>query len=209
MTFANQLAQLTQQTCEHLTARDVGILQKATRVLRQSSIIEKSLQIGESVPNFSWVDENGQQISFDEFVKNGPVVINFFRGFWCSFCREELSAYQCILDKLESRGIQYLAISPDSSQQETPTSGCIKDTNNEIAKKFRIAYELSEDQRRLFGDQFGLNLPDIHRSELWELPIPATYLINEDRVVSNRFLDADYRKRIDPLEILAHIESEN
>jgi peroxiredoxin len=49
----------------------------------------------------------------------------------------------------------------------------------------------------------GLNLPLFQRNEGWFLPIPATFLIGRDGVVQARFVDADFRKRMEPQDILS------
>ena len=206
MTLTTQLAKLTQKTCEHLSAQEVGILQRTTQLLRRSDILERSLQVGESVPDFSW-KHNDKLYTFYDMLPQGPVIINFFRGFWCSFCREELSAYESILQQLHQAGYQYLSISPDSNcpESQANSDNNITDLDNKIAHQFGIVHEIPDEQKALFA-RFGLNLAEAHHSEVWELPIPATYIVQKDRTVSERFIDPDYRKRLDPEFILDHIK---
>jgi peroxiredoxin len=50
-------------------------------------------------------------------------------------------------------------------------------------------------------------LPGINGDESWELPVPATYVIDRDRRVALAFIDIDYRNRLDPEDILAVLKT--
>jgi peroxiredoxin len=41
----------------------------------------------------------------------------------------------------------------------------------------------------------------------WHLPIPATYVIGRDGRVELAFVDAEYRNRLEPADILATLRS--
>jgi peroxiredoxin len=51
----------------------------------------------------------------------------------------------------------------------------------------------------------GLLLPAINGDDSWELPIPATYLIGQDGVIVDAFLDADFYHRKDPQELVEEL----
>lgn len=40
----------------------------------------------------------------------------------------------------------------------------------------------------------------------WRLPIPATYVIRRDGRVKLAFVDAEYRNRLEPVEIIAALD---
>jgi len=56
-----------------------------------------------------------------------------------------------------------------------------------------------------------INLPfangDAKGAERWELPIPATFVIDRDGTVLWRSAGEDYTKRPEPAEILSFLES--
>lgn len=204
MSFADQLAELNRNTCENISAPQMAILQRAIVTLRKSGIQDRRLQSGESCPNFEFINKQGEPETLCHFLQKGPVILNFFRGFWCSFCKAELEAFESALSDLESLGVQYLAICPqetDASDTDHKNFHVVSDADNQIAKSFGIVYELDEQQKQLF-DEWQTDLKTINRSDRWELPLPATYLIDSNRKVRFSFVDVDFRKRMDPQEIV-------
>lgn len=51
----------------------------------------------------------------------------------------------------------------------------------------------------------NLYLPAINGDDSWELPLPATFLIGQDGIIQDAFVDADYYHRKDPLELVAEL----
>jgi peroxiredoxin len=45
-------------------------------------------------------------------------------------------------------------------------------------------------------EKTGRNLPDYQGNEGWLLPIPATFVVGQDKRVAARFIDPDYRNRM-------------
>ena len=208
MLFTETLRALNRATCEELTAPELAILQRAAVTLRKSGILQLCLQVGETAPDFEFIDNSGEPNSLYQALKKGPVVINFFRGFWCAFCRAELSAFENALNELQSLDVQYLAISPQQAQESPKASASyhvIRDVDNRIARDYGIVFQLQDEQKALFAG-WNLMLAKLHESEAWELPLPATYLIGQNRQVLFSFVDADFRKRIDPRELVTFLK---
>jgi peroxiredoxin len=40
-------------------------------------------------------------------------------------------------------------------------------------------------------------------SEVWELPVPATYVIDRDGVIRYAFVDLNHRARAEPADVVA------
>ena len=51
-------------------------------------------------------------MSLSAALKQGPVVVTFYRGGWCPYCNLQLRSYQALLPELASFGASMLAISP-------------------------------------------------------------------------------------------------
>jgi hypothetical protein len=60
----------------------VAVMQRATQDLKNSGILDKVLKAGESAPEFSLPDENGNLVELKGLLAQGPVVISFYRGQW-------------------------------------------------------------------------------------------------------------------------------
>ena len=209
MALDQRLAELNTQACHELPAQEVAILQRASATLRKSGITEQCLQVGESAPDFSMNDQYGNSITLSSFLRSGPVVINFFRGFWCNYCQAELEVYQSMLGALKELNCHYLAISPNTPKEKQPQAADhyfqITDMDNRIAKKFGIVYEVEQNQKELFS-RWGVDLAKLNHTDKWELPLPATYIISKSGCVEFKFVHSDYRKRLEPETVLEHLQ---
>lgn len=205
--FIEHLAEINRVTCDQLPTPQMAVMRRAVAALRKSGIVQKCLQAGETAPNFNFINAANEQTSLYALLTDGPAVINFFRGFWCNFCKTELEAYQKVLPQIKAHGAYYLAISP---HQEVPEEELYKnyqmicDCDNQIARSFGIVYELKEAEISLFTE-WGICLDEVNQCKKWELPLPATYLIGQDRSVEFHYVDADFRKRLSPDELIEEL----
>ncbi|WP_333781293.1 peroxiredoxin-like family protein [Oceanirhabdus sp. W0125-5] len=120
----------------------------------------------------------------------------------------ELGGYQEILPEIHSKGAQLVAISPELPDNSLSLSEkleldfeILSDLNNEIAKKFGIVFELSDELKPLY-EKFGVDLPKTQGNKNFELPVPATYVVDGDGTIILAHLDIDYTRRLEPEEVL-------
>lgn len=81
----------------------------------------------------------------------------------------------------------------------------LSDAGNKIAKQFGLVYRVPEYQQEIYQRAF-VNLPFANGSSSWELPIPATYVVDGDSTILYAAANPDYTERPEPGEIL-HILS--
>ena len=205
--FIDKLAQLRASNCAELPTPQLAVLTKTITRLRRSGLSSQCLQVGETVPDFEFIDEDNAAISFYQVLEKGPVVINFFRGYWCPYCKTEIEAYENIQPELERIGCHYFAVSPQKPETATGSPAnyqVIYDKDNRIAKQFGIVYALEQQEKDLFSS-WGLRLDQVHGNDLWELPVPATFLICKDRTIGYEFVDVDFRARCCPDQLIEEI----
>ena len=76
------------------------------------------LSKGDKAPSFTLRDSHGTPVALEDKLKEGPVVLTFFRGAWCPICTLQLRAYcshspYSLLTELRRwGGISILAVSP-------------------------------------------------------------------------------------------------
>lgn len=80
------------------------------------------------------------------------------------------------------------------------------DSGNEAARQFGLTFVLSDALRPVY-ENFGINLPEANGENSFELPIPATYLIDGDGIVRLAYINADHTYRLDPEEIISVLKS--
>jgi peroxiredoxin len=80
----------------------------------------------------------------------------------------------------------------------------LSDPGNAVARQFGLVYRVPEEQQAIYRRAF-INLPLVNGDESWELPIPATYIVDRGGRVIFRFANEDYTERAEPEEIVARL----
>ena len=62
-------------------------------------------------------------------------------------------------------------------------------------------FTVPENLRPIYA-KFGVDLPASNGDQSFELPIPATYIINTDGAIVYAFVDTDYTQRLEPEKIV-------
>jgi peroxiredoxin len=76
---------------------------------------------------------------------------------------------------------------------------------NKLAKQLGILFAQPDILRPVF-ENLGNNLKERNGDDSFELPVPATLLVDEKGVVRNTFIDPDYTKRLEPSTALEWID---
>lgn len=63
-------------------AAALAVMHRATDDLIATGLHERALSTGSEFPDFDLTDSKGNAIRSEEIIGSGPVIINFFRGFW-------------------------------------------------------------------------------------------------------------------------------
>jgi peroxiredoxin len=173
-------------------------------------------QAGDMAIDFELPDEKGNKISLDQLCKNGPLILNFFRGNFCDFCKLQLKALQRSMKEFKRYHATLVGISPSLISIQTVTKDSLKlsysilsDTGNNVAAKYGLKYDLSDELVSIF-EGFGINYNENFGDTGYKdpsLPIPATFVINRDKRIVFAFHDSDYTKRAEPADIIASLIS--
>ena len=67
-------------------------------------------------------------------------------------------------------------------------------------------FTLPQEIRSIY-DTFGIDVVDHNGDETIELPMPATYIVNQSGEIVYHFVDADYTKRSEPADVLAAVKA--
>ncbi len=170
--------------------------------------LERVPAVGEPARPFTLPDGEGAELALGELLARGPVVVVFFRGGWCPYCNLELRAYQAALPEIEAAGASLVAISPQSAARSAETVEkaslgfpVLTDARNEVARVYGLTFTVPEGVRGLYR-QVGNDLADWNGDESWELPIPGTFVIAPDGTIALAFAAGDYRRRLEPGDVL-------
>ena len=57
-------------------------MHQATAELKTSGIEDRALKVGDRAPSFTLFNQDHVQVASTDFLREGPLVISFFRGHW-------------------------------------------------------------------------------------------------------------------------------
>jgi peroxiredoxin len=187
------------------------MLEGATADLKATGIETRALQVGDPAPDIELPDAKGQTVRLADLWSQGVTVLIFYRGGWCPYCNLELRAWQQQLHALAQMGAILVAISPQTPDNSLSTAEknelaftVLSDSNLDAALGFGVAFEMPQPLIDLYS-KVGNDLPVLNGNGRWVLPLPATYVIERDGRVLFAHIEADYRMRAEPADVLAAI----
>ena len=116
------------------------------------------------------------------------------------------------LPKIKSLDAELVTISPQLPDNSLSTAEklalefeVLSDVGNKVARDFGIVFKLTDKMQEIYKN-FGIDLPTANGEQSFELPIPATYVVAQNGIVSFALIDADYTNRLDPETIIAELQ---
>jgi peroxiredoxin len=207
------LAERKQSITKYVPAETQAIHTRAVADLKQKRLAENILAIGSKIPNIKIPDHNGNTVGISDLLSKGRLILCFIRGRWCPFCVAQMEAMNLVVPEIKAAGATLLAISPQTVQQSSFMRDqhklrfpLLSDPGNKVAKQFALTYRVPNEQKAVYQRSF-VNLPFVNGDDSWELPIPATYIIEGDGTVLYASANEDYTERPEPEDIvrLLHI----
>lgn len=212
MTLTETLAEAVANSASSIPEEIRESMLEANQKIIETGIEKTAIKTGATVPDFTLENASGDAISLSETLRQGPVVLLFYRGGWCPYCNLELRAYQEALDTIKALGASLIAISPESPDNSLSTAeknelsfDVLSDTDFEASNKFGLTFTFPEVLVNVYKN-FGLDVPGVNDDDEWRLPIPAAYVIDRDGMVVKHHVDVNYTERLDPLDAIAALE---
>ncbi|KQT25655.1 MAG: peroxiredoxin-like family protein [Bradyrhizobium sp.] len=166
---------------------------------------------GDPMPSFMLPDEGGHLVSLPSLLRSGPVAVMFFRGHWCPYCRLNVRAVVQALDRIKAFGAQVVAIMPETQEYTRQLKAesrapfpMLTDLDNGYALSLNLAIWLGVEIQQLLSYQ---DMAKFHGNDGWLLPIPAVFVVGRDGIVKARFVDPDFRKRMEIDDLIEALES--
>src|SRR5215813_564735 len=169
--------------------------------------IMRPLGVGDPAPTFMLPDPDDVMISSAELLENGPLVVTFYRGIWCPYCRQDLKDLGTAAPDIRSCGASLVAI----AHQTVP------DSNGKFQRELGLEFPILDDRQGDVAVAYGSagrrkswrppksgsgRLPGLATETTWILPMQARYVIGSDGIIVYADINADYRQRPDPCEIV-------
>lgn len=190
----------------------VQTIEKSLADFKTSFDPKSTIQVGDALPPFTLPNAVGQEVSSADLLAKGPLLITFYRGEWCPFCNIALHHLQSNLPQFEAKGVTLVAISPELPNTSLTTTEkhalkfpVLSDVGNKFARQLGIVWKQPDSLRSVFA-KFGNDLSKRNGDDSLEVPVPATFLVDQKGVVRNAFVDPDYMKRLEPETALEWID---
>jgi len=199
---------------KYVPAETQAIHAQAIAELKGRRLAANALPVGAKAPAFELPDYNSKIVSSSDLLAKGRLVICFIRGRWCPFCVGQMEAMNLVLPPIEQAGARLVAISPQTVKQSFFMHDqhklrfpLLSDAGNIVARQFGLTYRVPALQEAVYRRAF-VNLPFANGDESWELPIPATYILDRDGTVLNTSAKEDYTDRPEPSDIVAALQNQ-
>jgi peroxiredoxin len=155
------------------------------------------VKIGATAPDFTLSDQNKNEVSLSKIGK--PVILVFFRGYWCPFCRKQLSELRELIKSDDN--VALYAISIDAPEKSLELAKNIAKDN-----KGELNFPILSDAGHKTIDAYGVFDPAYSGQEFEGIPHPSIFILDKDRKVLWAKVEPNYRKRPTNEELRAEID---
>jgi len=188
-----------------------AIVESMVSRLKSAGAGEHAPDIGEDMPPFVLPDEQGRLVALISLLEAGQTVIAFHRGHWCPYCRINADALARIEPEVAAASGRLVVITPEVGrynrhlkEEVGANFPILTDLDCGYALELKLAIKINDEKRNAMTAA-GWDIATFNDSSDWILPIPATFVVGTDGRIKARFVDPDYRKRMDVDDLLRAI----
>ena len=188
------------------------IYAEGLQAVKNSGVLENAKNVGDEAIDFTLQNALGKNVNLKDYLAKGPVVLTWYRGGWCPYCNITLHELQEQIPNFNALNATILALTPEVPDKSISTKEkhnlefeVLSDVGNKIGKKYGVVYKLTDDVANTYQKSFDLHGFNGDKSD--ELPLAATYVIDQSGKIQYAFLHEDYRNRAEPSDILEAIKN--
>jgi len=167
-----------------------------------NSNLPAGLKPGDKAPYFTGYDQAGKTVDLKMLLEKGPIVLFFYRGIWCPVCSRYLNNYQDSLNIITDQGFSVVAITPESIEyvEQTVkmhkiTFTVIYDCQEKIMNDFNVMFSVTKAYQDKILSSLSTDIAKNNGHDPAHLPVPATFIINKQGIITAVQFDPDYQKR--------------
>ena len=213
MSYAEQYQQMVQEFMAGLPDEIRDIVEQSFGEIMSADYGDNALNVGSTATDFTLPNMKGGQTQLSTLLEKGPVVITFYRGGWCPYCNLEFKSLHEILPQIKQHGATLIGISPELPDNSMNTIEkhklqfeVLSDVGNKVADQYGLVMKIPEVIRPIYLE-WEIDLPTLNGEDTWELPIPATYVINTDAKIVAAYVNKNHTERMEPSDIIEALEA--
>jgi len=178
--------------------------------LSRNGFMSQVLPQGAAFPDFMLPSAEGKLVALASALARGPVIVSFFRGEWCPFCRLMLAALTESLPEIEAAGATLLALTPETGglaltmkEFHGARFEVLSDVDCGVGLAAGVVFRIP----KLYRARMRPDFAERHGNAGWFLPVPATFVLSPDGAVAWRFAEVDFSRRAEPADIIEAVRS--
>ena len=175
------------------------------------TIYPAGLKIGDTAPDFKMADQNGKKVHLKNLLKQGSVVLVFYRGEWCSFCNKQISKLSDSLSLVKAKGASVVTVTMETARNIKKTIEktkadfpVIEDKSRKISNDYKVAFAVNDEMNSQYK-KYGIDIQKTNGKNGANLPVPATYIIGKNGKIKYVFFNTDFKQRPAIQEIIDNI----
>lgn len=191
-----------------LEAQEQALFEQLGRPLQ----MDKALAVGAMFPDFAMMNQFGRIVRLPAIIRKGPMVVTFYHGLWSPSSAVGLHALQSITSYLKRHLAQMVTVCCDPPAHTLETAdelGLTMEMLSDIdcrglIRECGLSFALPPDLLKVYRQTFGLTHAHFFKDPGSEilLPVNAIYVVDQQGVVAERFLSADFYSKPDWREVL-------
>lgn len=170
------------------------------------------LNVGENAPEITFTTANNKKEKLSSYYEKQPVVIIFYRGYWCPVCNKHLTEFAEKAKQIEAYGAKLIAISSESydnvaktKEQTGANFTIISDADGSIRKAFDVNFKVTDEYQEMIQDKLKASITETNANKQAELPVPATFIIDKSGKIVFKQFNPDYKVRASVENILNNL----
>jgi peroxiredoxin len=189
----------------------MAVLDKASSTSMTKPIDQvKGKMAGDKIADFSAKDHLGKTFTLSK--EKEKIVLVFIRGQWCPYCNKYVESLQNIAPQLKDKNARLVIISPEKPEfiektlAKTKTNYTVLyDEDYKIAELFDVLYTPDQQTLDFYNSKLKDDFTKARSDNSGRLPVSATFIINENKEVSWRHFNPDYKERASLDDILKQL----
>lgn len=185
--------------------------EKGIQEVAESGVLDRAKNVGDQAPDFTLPDASGENVTLSALLETGPVVLIWYRGEWCPYCNIYLQDIQDHASKFEEAGAHVLAVSPETPEHAVSIKDklalgyhVLSDAKSKVAEDYGVVYTLPDNIAKRYQEAFDLH--GVNDDDRNVLPLSASYVINQNGLITYAYLNADYRERAETSVLLEQVQ---
>ncbi|WP_127845829.1 peroxiredoxin-like family protein [Psychroflexus aestuariivivens] len=172
----------------------------------------KGLKIGDNAPVITMKSSNSEEISLESLYRTQPLVVIFYRGYWCPVCNRHLSEFAERAVEIENAGAKIIAVTPETYENTEKTIDntgidftVISDADGSVMTAFDVQFDVTDEYHSMIEEKLNASISETNANKQATLPVPATFIIDTNgRIVYKQF-NPDYKQRASVNDILENL----